>query len=220
MQASVGLLLLLLVHTSTSARSAKATLPLLLMLLLMLASVALVLLIACHCDLDRVALLLDLGTYVLEASRRHVLLASRHPRTLPQVEQIHDGEAYAQRQGRLVVLVVDDALQALEVALHLGGIRWRVQALANGGEKVTQAGDALLVVGLSEQALDAVVHDRLGDHVELEHLANEADVAERAALGLAELLLGLFAQLLLAMLAAVLIGARLGLSDELVVVGH
>lgn len=73
---------------------------------------------------------------------------------------------------------------------HLGLLE--VQVLADGGEQPAQALQGLLVVVL-EQLDHAVVHDGLRQHLELEQLADELDVADGAppslVLGLLQLLL-------------------------------
>lgn len=77
---------------------------------------------------------------------------------------------------------------------HLGLLK--VQVFADGGEQPAQTLQRLLVVIL-EQLDDAVVHDGLRQHLELEQLADELDVADGASPGL---VLGLL-QLLLKPLA-------------------
>lgn len=67
------------------------------------------------------------------------------------------------------------------VMLYLGFLK--VQVLADGGQQSAQALQGLLVVVL-EQLHNAVVHDDLGEHFELEQLADELDVAQRAPPGL------------------------------------
>jgi len=59
---------------------------------------------------------------------------------------------------------------------HLGLLE--VQVLADGGQQPAEALQGLGVVVL-EQLHDAVVHDDLRQHLELEQLADELDVAER-----------------------------------------
>ena len=70
-------------------------------------------------------------------------------------------------------------------APHLGLLK--VQVLADGGEQAAEALQTLLVVVL-EQLDHAVVHDGFGQHLQLEELADEPDVADGAS---ARLVLGL-----------------------------
>lgn len=76
------------------------------------------------------------------------------------------------------------------VSTHLGLLE--VQVLADGGEQPAQALQGLLVVVL-EQLDHAVVHNGLRQHLELEQLADELDVADgappRLILGVLQLLL-------------------------------
>lgn len=67
------------------------------------------------------------------------------------------------------------------VCLYLGLLK--VQVLADGGQQPAQALQRLLVV-VFQQLHDAVVHDDLREHLELEQLADELDVAQRAPPGL------------------------------------
>lgn len=72
----------------------------------------------------------------------------------------------------------------------------KVEVLADGGQQPTQALQGLGVVVL-EQLHDAVVHDDLGEHLELEELPDELDVAQRAPPGLVFGALQLVGELLL-----------------------
>lgn len=73
---------------------------------------------------------------------------------------------------------------------HLGLLK--VEVLADGREQSAQTLQRLLVVIL-EQLDDAVVHDGFGQHLELEQLTDELDVADgtppRLVLGLLQLFL-------------------------------
>lgn len=54
-----------------------------------------------------------------------------------------------------------------------------VQIFPDGGQKATQGLEGILVCSGAEQLQDAVVHDGLGQHAQLEQLTNEADVSQR-----------------------------------------
>ena len=113
------------------------------------------------------------------------LLATRHPRALPQVDQVaqHESNALANRQ----LTIVRDSLHALQIAVHLGRVARRVQLLARRGEQTAQAlevrGRLVGGGGVLEQTLDVCVNRGLGEHVDIEQLADEANVADGAALG-------------------------------------
>ena len=64
----------------------------------------------------------------------------------------------------------------ISLSAYLGLLK--VQVLADGGQQSTEALQRLLVVVL-QQLDDAVVHDGLRQHLQLEQLADELDVAQR-----------------------------------------
>ncbi len=72
---------------------------------------------------------------------------------------------------------------------HLG--LFKVQVLADGGEQPAQALQRLLIVVL-QQFDNTVVHDGLCQHLQLEELADELDVANGAPPGLVLGVLQLF----------------------------
>lgn len=59
----------------------------------------------------------------------------------------------------------------------------KVQVLADGGQKSAETLKTLLVMVL-QQFDDAVMHDRFGQHLQLEQLSDELNVAEGTASGL------------------------------------
>ena len=61
------------------------------------------------------------------------------------------------------------------IACYLGLLK--VQVFADGGEKPAEALQRLFVVIL-QQLHDTVVHDGLGEHLQLEQLTDELDVAQ------------------------------------------
>lgn len=72
---------------------------------------------------------------------------------------------------------------------HLGLLK--VEVLADGSEQSAQTLQRLLVVIL-KQLDNAVVHDGFGQHLELEQLTDELDVADRTPPGLVLCLFQLF----------------------------
>mmetsp|Transcript_13156 Transcript_13156/g.35127 ORF Transcript_13156/g.35127 Transcript_13156/m.35127 type:complete len:282 (+) Transcript_13156:157-1002(+) len=105
------------------------------------------------------------------------------PAILAQLDHVHEHEAQARRQPLVRLAQV---VHANEVLVDVLARALVVDVLANGHEQLAQTLHLLLlgIGNVPEQLDEALVHDLLGEHALLVQLADEADVAKRALLGL------------------------------------